>query len=78
LLEAVVICILGGIVGVILAIIFGNLATQVITGGSGSFIFPWVSVIIGFSFCVFVGLSSGIYPAYKASKLDPIESLRYE
>jgi putative ABC transport system permease protein len=78
LLEAVVICILGGIVGVILAIIFGNLATQIITSGSGSFIFPWVSVIIGFSFCVFVGLSSGIYPAYKASKLDPIESLRYE
>jgi putative ABC transport system permease protein len=78
LMEAIVICIIGGILGTIFAIIIGNLAVSVLTSGAGSFVFPVVSVIIGFSFCVFVGLSSGIYPAYKASKLDPIESLRYE
>ena len=78
LMEAVVICLLGGIGGIILAIIIGNLFAQLLMGNSASFIIPWVWMSLGITVCVAVGLFSGIYPAYKASKLDPIESLRYE
>jgi putative ABC transport system permease protein len=78
LIEAVVICILGGLGGIFFAIIIGNLFAQLLMSGTASFIIPWFWMSIGISVCVVVGLFSGIYPAYKASKLDPIESLRYE
>lgn len=76
LIEAVVICIMGGFVGVVLGILMGNGIASMI--GEGGFIVPWLWVIIGMTICVVVGVISGYYPAYKASKLDPIESLRYE
>lgn len=75
LIEAVVICQLGGILGIILGIAIGNLVGGLV--GSG-FIIPWGWMIMGVCLCIAVGLISGFYPAYKASKLDPIESLRYE
>ena len=75
LVEAIVICQLGGILGIILGILIGNLVS-LITGGI--FIVPWVWIIFGIFLCAFVGLISGIYPAVKAAKLDPIESLRHE
>jgi putative ABC transport system permease protein len=78
LIEAIVICLLGGIGGIILAIAIGNLFAGLLLGGSSDFIIPWAWMMLGISVCVIVGLFSGIYPAYKASKLDPIESLRYE
>jgi len=78
LMEAIVICLIGGIGGIFFAIIIGNLSAQLLTGNSASFIIPWKWISLGISVCVAVGLFSGIYPAYKASKLDPIESLRYE
>lgn len=77
LLEAIVICILGGISGIILGIGAGNLIT-IATSENANFIIPWAWILLGLFVCVVVGISSGIYPAYKASKLDPIESLRYE
>ncbi|RDV16347.1 ABC transporter permease [Pontibacter diazotrophicus] len=76
LIEAIVICILGGFVGVLLGVLMGNGIASMI--GEGGFIVPWLWVVIGMAICVFVGVVSGYYPASKASKLDPIDSLRYE
>ncbi|MCB0665308.1 MAG: ABC transporter permease [Saprospiraceae bacterium] len=75
LTEAVVICQLGGIVGILLGMIAGNLVTY-LTGGR--FIIPWPWIFLGIVLCTAVGLVSGLYPALKAARLDPIESLRYE
>lgn len=76
LIEAIVICILGGFVGIFLGIMMGNGIAALI--GDGGFIVPWLWVFVGLTICVAVGVISGYYPAFKASKLDPIESLRYE
>ncbi|WP_026997757.1 ABC transporter permease [Flectobacillus major] len=78
LIEAIVICILGGLGGLMLAIPIGNVIANGIMSGTSSFIIPWLWMFVGITVCVIVGLFSGIYPAFKASKLDPIESLRYE
>jgi putative ABC transport system permease protein len=42
------------------------------------FVIPWTEMLLGMVVCIVVGLISGYYPAHKASKLDPIESLRFE
>ncbi|GIV34030.1 MAG: ABC transporter permease [Chitinophagales bacterium] len=75
LTESVVICQLGGIFGIILGVIAGNLVSLFL---KGTFIVPWLWVSGGFAFCFLVGLAAGLYPAVKASRLDPIEALRYE
>lgn len=75
LTEAVVICQMGGIVGIILGILMGNMVTLAI---GGKFLIPWAWMFLGITVCLVVGLVSGLYPALKASRLDPIESLRYE
>jgi putative ABC transport system permease protein len=75
LTEAIVICILGGLLGIMLGILIGNLVSLVLGGG---FIIPWQWIGSGIAFCFVVGLISGLYPAIKASQLDPIEALRYE
>lgn len=76
IIEAIVVCILGGVAGIILGILIGNLISRAI--GIDAFVVPWVWMMMGLIVCVTVGLLSGYYPAYKASKLDPIESLRFE
>jgi len=75
LYESVLIGQLGGIFGIILGILVGNVVS-LITGGV--FVIPWVWIIAGVALCFVVGLVSGLFPAIKASKLDPIVSLRYE
>lgn len=78
LIEAIVICILGGLGGVTLGLGIGNLIADLISPGKGGFVVPWVWMGLGIVVCVVVGLFAGIYPAVRASKLDPIEALRYE
>ncbi len=75
LAEAIVICQLGGIIGIFAGIFAGNIISYYI---GSPFIIPWNWIITGVLICLVVGLVAGIYPAVKASRLDPIESLRYE
>jgi len=75
LVEAVVICQLGGLMGTMLGIAIGNLIGAFL---GNEFMIPWNWVILSFLICFVVGVISGIYPARKAAQLDPIEALRYE
>ena len=75
LAEAIVICQLGGILGIFLGIAMGNIVSFFFDQG---FIIPWAWMILAAVLCFLVGLLSGLIPAVKASKLDPIESLRFE
>jgi putative ABC transport system permease protein len=75
-IEAIVVCMLGGIAGCILGILIGNLLANLMN--IDVFVIPWGEILLGIGVCVFVGLISGWYPAHKASRLDPIESLRFE
>ena len=78
LIEAIVICILGGIGGILLGLGIGNLIAGLVSNGEGGFVVPWLWMALGIVVCVSVGLFAGIYPAVRASRLDPIDALRYE
>ncbi|HRY31806.1 MAG TPA: ABC transporter permease [Bacteroidales bacterium] len=75
LTEAVIIGQIGGMLGIILGILIGNILSLII---GSAFIVPWVWIIGGVLLCFVVAVISGYYPAQKASRLDPIEALRYE
>lgn len=75
LLEAVVLCEVGGIFGILLGLIGGNLAALAMHMKAA---FPVDWAVIGLVVCSMVGVTFGVYPAYKAASVDPIESLRYE
>jgi len=75
-IEAIVVCLLGGVAGIILGILIGNLLSRLMN--IDVFVIPWGEMLLGMIVCIVVGLISGYYPAHKASKLDPIESLRFE
>ena len=73
--EAIVISLMGAFFGVILGVIVGNSFALVLNTG---FVVPYQWMIIGIVICFIVGLLAGLYPAYKASRMNPIEALRYE
>jgi len=75
LLEAVFLTSLGGLLGIAFGSTIG-LLVHVTTGFPVSL--PWWSFAIGLGFSATVGIFFGMYPAFKAARLDPIEALRYE
>ena len=75
LFESVIISLLGAVFGIVLGVLVGNIFSMVL--GTG-FVVPWGWVITGIIICSIVGLTAGLWPAIKASKLDPIVALRYE
>jgi putative ABC transport system permease protein len=75
LFEAIILCMLGGLIGIVIGVSIGNIAGGLINAQAAV---PWNWVFLGLLICVVVGVVFGTYPAYKASNLDPIEALRYE
>lgn len=75
ILEAIVISELGGLLGIMIGVFVGNIVAISLEVPA---VIPWDWVAIGFISCSLIGITFGVYPAWKASNLDPIESLRYE
>lgn len=75
LIEAIILCEFGGVIGIILGILTGNLVGMFL---SSPVVIPYDWVIIGLVVCSVVGIVFGVYPAYKAARLNPIDALRYE
>jgi len=75
LVEAIFLSNIGGVIGIIIGVGIGQLVALVSPVPST---IPIGMIVVGFVFCSLVGLIFGVYPANKASKMDPIEALRYE
>jgi putative ABC transport system permease protein len=73
--EAIVLCQIGGLFGIALGIIGGNLAALAFSIPP---VIPFDWAFIGFVLCSVIGIVFGVYPAWKAANLDPIDALRYE
>ncbi|MFI5251187.1 MAG: ABC transporter permease [Bacteroidota bacterium] len=75
LIEAILLSEFGGMIGILVGLLTGNIFAYVMSVPP---VIPWDWVAIGFASCSFVGVVFGVYPAWKASNLDPIDALRYE
>jgi len=75
IMEAVVLCEVGGVIGVGLGILGGNSVAWLMKVPP---VIPFDWIALGLGICSVVGVVFGTYPAWKAANLDPIESLRYE
>jgi putative ABC transport system permease protein len=75
LTESVIICLIGGVIGIIFGIGFGNILA-IIT--HAPVYIPYLWIVIGLTVCVLVGVIFGLYPAMKAARMDPVDALRFE
>ncbi len=75
LIEAVIVCQLGGLIGIFLGIVAGNILVIVM---ETTFVLPVFAIFAGIIGMTAIGVIFGVYPAWKAARLDPIESLRFE
>jgi putative ABC transport system permease protein len=75
LTEAVLISEAGGVIGIVLGVVFGDLLAAWL---KADLIFPFGWALAGLIVCSVIGIGFGFYPAYRAAKLDPIEALRFE
>ncbi len=75
LFESILISLMGALLGIVSGILVGNIVAILF---KSAFVVPWGWVVIAVIVCSLTGLIAGLYPAYKASKLDPIVALRYE
>ncbi|MDX1547861.1 MAG: ABC transporter permease, partial [Rhodothermales bacterium] len=73
--EAIFLCQVGGLVGILAGVLAGNLMGL---SFEASFTFPWMWALVAVGAVTAIALIFGVYPAYKAARLDPIEALRYE
>ena len=73
--EAITLCQVGGIIGILVGILSGNLVALLFNVPPT---IPWDWAFIGFALCAFIGVVFGVYPAWKAANLDPVDALRYE
>ncbi len=78
LAEAVVISVLGGLLGLVASVGLLSVARDLIPQGENINLVPVTAMLYGFLFSSLIGLASGVYPALRASRLDPIDALRYE
>ena len=73
LVEAVIVCLIGGVIGIGISFILAALINTVV-----STYLPVSTVMMAFGICVGIGIVFGLAPAWSAAKSEPIESLRYE
>lgn len=75
IVESIVLCFVGGAIGIILGLIIGSVASKLMQYPASPSIF---SIFVSFGFSAFIGIFFGYYPANKAAKMNPIDALRYE
>jgi putative ABC transport system permease protein len=75
MIEAIILCEIGGAIGILFGILGGNVVGLLLEVPA---VIPWDWAAVGFLVCTLVGFVFGVYPAWKASMLDPVDALRYE
>jgi putative ABC transport system permease protein len=73
LFEAIILCVFGGIIGLLIVWLLSMLLTNVL---EFEFVLSFLNILIGFGLSMIVGLLAGILPAISASRLDPVEAIR--